>query len=447
MRIVQCIPNFGLGGIQKAGCVLGAHMAASGHDVTIVGEGGGPRMADTRHTNPSCVVVGRDDVRGLAATIRDVDPDVIHIHAAAYSVPLIVELLRIGVPGLRTGRTLLVSTPVFGRPPERGDLTAVTKTCCVGVYTLYRFSRWLGVAPHIAIRDFGAAYVPLTPFNPPAVPASATDEDHVVQRRRDDLGVPSDASIVVGRIGRKAVGKWHPATQQLVDTILESDARAAWLSVGLPNERGERLLRERWGSRFINFPETADYDSLTRVLSAMDVQVFFSAYGECFASSICEAAGSGVPTVALATPLNDNGQAEQVIDGVTGLLVNSIEGARQAVAGLAADRDLLTRLKHSTRAHAHENWHARRVSDDLLSLYDHWLGRGPTPSPTIDRMIAEAAAFHATYRERMITLMGGTSTWQRLDWRVRLSAAESWTVFRLARTVRRFQRTLAAPRC
>ncbi len=442
MRIVQSIPDFGLGGIQKAGCVLGAHMAASGHDVTIVGEGGGPRMVGTRHSNPSCVVVGRNDIRGLAATIRDSDPDVIHIHSAAYAVPLIVELLRIGVPGLRTGRTLLVSTPVFGRPPEGERLTAVTKTCCVGVYTLYRFSRWLGVAPYVAIRDFGAAYVPLTPFDPPDVPASATDEDHVVRRRRDELGIRPDASIIVGRIGRNSAGKWHPDTRRLVDIILESDDRATWLSVGLPDERGGRMLRERWGSRFINLSETADYDSLTRVLSAMDVQVFFSAHGECFASSICEAAGSGVPTVALATPLNDNGQAEQVIDGVTGLLVSCIDGARRAVAGLAADRDLLTRLKHSTRAYAHDHWHASRVTAELLSLYHHWLGGGPKPSPTIDRMITEATEFDATYRERMINLMGGTSAWRRLDWRVRLLMAESWTAFRLARTVRRFHRTL-----
>jgi len=343
MRIVHSIPDFALGGIQKAGCVLAAHMAESGHDVTIVGAGGGPRLPAGGQPNPAHVVVGSEDPCLLATAIRDINPDVIHIHAAAYAEPLLGELLRIEPTGLRSGRPLLVSTPVFGRPPSDRKVLDRTKTCCVGVYTFYRLCRWLGVTPQRAMHDLGIAYAPLTPFDPPLGPVSATDTDTTVRLRRQHLGLRAETSIVVGRIGRDTVGKWHPAAERLVDAMLRTDAAATWLSVGLPRDRGAERLRERWGSRFVNFPETADYDRLTEILSAMDLQIFFSAHGECFASSICEAAGLGVPTVALATPLNDNGQAEQVIDGKTGFLVNSIDDACRVVATFTRDRAALTR--------------------------------------------------------------------------------------------------------
>ena len=38
LKIIQVIPDFGLGGVQKAGCVLAETMVRAGHDLLLVGE-------------------------------------------------------------------------------------------------------------------------------------------------------------------------------------------------------------------------------------------------------------------------------------------------------------------------------------------------------------------------------------------------------------------------
>src|SRR2546423_12318284 len=47
MRIVHYIPDFGLGGVQKAGCVLAEGMTRLGHLSWVLGDAPGPRLHAT----------------------------------------------------------------------------------------------------------------------------------------------------------------------------------------------------------------------------------------------------------------------------------------------------------------------------------------------------------------------------------------------------------------
>ncbi len=438
MRIVQYIPDFGLGGVQKAGCVLGRQMARLGHATTIVGNGPGPRMEPGAAGPLTHQLIVATDPAAIADALLESDPQVVHIHAAAYRESLVNALFDRMGHHIRAGTRAIVSTPVFGRPPLDRSLLDRTRTCCVGVYTFYRLNRWLGLSSEQSIAR-GMGYVPLTPYDPPAIDVSANDAPDVIERRRAELGLPAGA-FIVGRIGRNDPGKWHANSQDLVDSILSRYPTVAWLSVGYPEERGASRLQNRWADRFRNLPETPDYGVLTRVLASLDVQIFFSSNGECFASSISEAAGIGVPTIALATPLKDNGQAEQVIEQVTGTLVASIAESADAIGRYSADANALARLKQSTQLHARNRWHVARVSTDLLSLYESWLPPSGTPAATAysRTMLSEAIAFGEQYRRRITLLMGRTPA-SRARWRLALAAVESWKMFRIGRFIKRLR--------
>lgn len=421
MKIIQVIPDFGLGGVQKAGCVLAESMVRAGHDVLLIGETTGPRFDGSCPWH--CLLPG-PRLEVLIEAARGFAPDVIHLHGPDYPE----DLLRGLVGRLREQQPLLVTTPVFGRPPRDRRVLALTRTCCVGAFTFYRLGRWLKQQPAEMVRN-GIGYVPLTPFQPPP---AAVERD--TQRRA--LDIAQDA-FVFGRIGRSDRGKWHPCYPQIIDGVLGANPSAHWIGLGFPDHLGRDRLRQRWGNRFRNFAETSDYQFLTGVLSAMDVQLFWSQQGECFSSTICEAAGMGTPTVAGVNPCLDNGQVEQVLEGVTGQLVGTPAQAIAALRRLAADRSLLSALRTSTRQHAWRRWHVERVTADLVQLYDYW--RSGRECPYVEVMLREHQELMQHYRRRVAALKaeGGVrySAWEMALW-----SAESWTLFAGARRVKPYVR-------
>jgi len=421
LKIIQVIPDFGLGGVQKAGCVLAETMVRAGHDLRLVGEKDGPRF------DPSCswhCLLPGPGLEALSELARQFAPEVIHLHGAEYPEDLIKGLAS----RLREKPPLLVTTPVFGRPPQDRGVFALTRTCCVGAFTFYRLGRWLKQAPAAMVRN-GIGYVPLTPFQPPP---GAVDRD--AQRR--SLAIAPDA-FVFGRIGRSEGGKWHRCYPEIIDAVLSADSSAHWISIGFPAELGGDRLRQRWGDRFCNFPETTDYQFLAGVLSAMDVQLFWSQHGECFSSTICEAAGVGTPTVAVVNPCQDNGQVEQVLEGVTGVLVGTSAQAVAALRRLAAERRFLSALRASTRQHAWTRWHVERVTADLIQLYDYWRSAGECPYVQV--MLREQQELMEHYRRKVAALKADDGL-RRSAWEMALWSAESWTLFTGARRVKPYVR-------
>ncbi len=421
MKIIQVIPDFGLGGIQKAGCVLAETMVRAGHQVLLLAPETGPRF------QPSCSwhrLLADPRLKTLAEEVREFSPDVIHLHAPEYPEDLIRGLAT----QLREKPPLLVTTPVFGRPPEDRRLLALTRTCCVGVFTFYRLGRWLKQQPAEMVCN-GIGYVPLTPFQPP--PAEV---DRDAARRA--IAIPEEA-FVFGRVGRSQGGKWHPCYPQIIDAVLSADPGAQWISIGFPDDLGLNGLRQRWGDRFRNFPETADYQFLAGVLSAMDVQLFWSQHGECFASTICEAAGMGTPTIAGVNPCKDNGQVEQVLEGVTGELVGTPAQAIAVLRQLSSNRSLLPALRASARRHAWTRWHIERVTADLLQLYQYW--RSGEECPYVAVMLREHDELMSNYRRKVAALKGEGSL-RHSAWEMALWSAESWSLFAGARLVKPYFR-------
>jgi glycosyltransferase involved in cell wall biosynthesis len=434
MRVVQVIPDYGIGGTQKAGCLLARGLAAAGHEASVVGSEDGPRRVENAIGGVEHHLFHRSDDGSYCRQILELDPDVIHLHRGKYDEPLIATLAE--QIRTRPNPPLLVATPVFGRPPHDRSTLDRCRTCLIGAYIMYRMRMWLGLSTDAAMRR-GIGYVWLNSFEATKPPQSTLDPADVAAERRESLGVPKDA-FVFGRIGRNIPGKWHPAYASMIEQVLTRHPEAVWLSVGFPEtERGRNELKRRFGSRFVDHPQTADYLMLARALASMDVQVFFSPCGECFSTTICEAAGVGLPTIAGVNPLRDNGQTEQIVDGVNGYLVATPAQAIAHLARLIGDRDALRQMKQSTYDYAHARWTTEKTIASLLDFYSAWRSSDPLASPYLQGMRREESEFAAHYRARMLNLLADGPISQ-LSWRMKLAAVANWNTFRIGRRFKQF---------
>lgn len=429
MRIVQVIPNFELGGVQKAGCVLADYLSRLGHETWVAGCEGGPRFVD--HSDGVAATHMVAPLESIPDQIAPLKPDIIHVHAGMYETANMRVFLD--SPALKAATKVV--TPVFARPPEDRDLLKQVRTLCVGIYTHYRLLKWLGYSVEKACRE-GIVYAPLTPFEPPLAGVTALDPVQKVAERRERLGI-NPSALVIGRIGRNTASKWHPETQNIVDRLLATFDNVVWVSVGMPDEVGAKYLKQKWQDRVVNLPETSDYQYICEILSSLDMQLFTSRYGECFASSICETAGLGVPTLALSTPLNDNGQAEQAIDGTTGYLIASADDVVRRIESFQENPQSLAALKQSTFNYANEHWHAKAVAARVEKFYAHWHQGNVDAGPLSEEIIATHRTFAAGYRQRVVSLAAkGPLDYARLYSALR--AVENYWTFKLGKALKKW---------
>ena len=426
MKVVQVIPNFGIGGTQKAGCVLAAGLAEAGNTAVVVGRGPGPRYLENPPEGVTHHLSEATDDTTYAQEIISLEPDVIHLHDGAYNEELIEALAKAGARV--DGWPLLVQTPVFGRPPKDRATLGRVRTCLIGAYMLYRQRHWMSMSTAEAIRN-GIGYVHINSFERTEPPQSTLDSPEVRAARRAELGVPNDA-FVVGRIGRDTMEKWHPLHEPMIDRLLSKHENAAWLSIGMPVDRGRDRLKARWGDRFVNPPESPDFLVLAKTFAAMDVQAFFSCWGECFSTTICEAAGVGLPTIAGTNPLRDNGQSEQLIDGENGFLVSGIDQALGHIDHLISDPEACQRLKQQTFDYAHARWTTKQITQDLLAFYNAWTDPNPAAAPHLKWVAETEGKFAAGYRNRIVGLQSDGIA-SGLWWRMKLAAVANWNTFRL----------------
>ncbi|QDT03495.1 hypothetical protein K227x_18790 [Rubripirellula lacrimiformis] len=428
MIIVKIIPNYSLGGIQKAGQVLATRLSKMGHQVVVIGAADGPRRSMIQaDSEVECHVI--PDEAGQQEFLSNLQPDVIHIHGPTYNEPLLLKLMS----EARLSETLLVSTPVFGRPPENREILKTVKTCCVGIYSLYRISKWLGNPASQTNLGSNLDYVCMTPFSPSSPDRETPDHDS-----ENAPGSRENSDFVIGRLGRAHPSKWRRDTESTINSILEQVPNSKWVSVGLPYKDQVNRLTKRWGTRFVNHDETTNYETLLKWVSRWDVQLFASPSGECFASSICEPAGLGIPTIALSNLIGDNGQSEQILDGVTGYLVGNQTQAISKLILLESNRHRLKTLKASTRLHTHQQWHQDVAAKKLIRLYSNWRGCSTEDSRPLEATVDE---FTNDYHARMKKLHGGTFAGNaRVS--ATLAALESWTVFNTIVRLKRAKNSL-----
>ncbi|HEY8287623.1 MAG TPA: glycosyltransferase family 4 protein [Acetobacteraceae bacterium] len=183
------------------------------------------------------------------------------------------------------------------------------------------------------------------------------------QRIRQELGTPAERVVVVA-VSRLVATKGYPELAAAMRMVKDADL---WV-VGerLPTDRGDdmgALLDEAGlGGRLRRLGYRRD---VAAILAAADIFVLPS-YFEALPMSVIEAMLSGLPVVASAV----RGPEEQIVDGVTGLLVPPRQPAPLAAAlnRLTGDPALRQRMGAAGRERALELYDEAKVLARTLDL-------------------------------------------------------------------------------
>jgi sugar transferase (PEP-CTERM/EpsH1 system associated) len=189
-------------------------------------------------------------------------------------------------------------------------------------------------------------------------------------------GFAAPGTIVLGAIGRMT-GIKDPLTlvRAFIELLAtEPDARVRLRLVlvgdGPERERARRALAEAGAAELAWLPGTRD--DVPRLLRAMDVFVL-SSLNEGISNTILEAMASGVPVVATRV----GGNAELVLEGLTGLLVPPADETALAAAVRRYLREPALRREHARAARERvlQHFSMDAMVRGYLGLYDRLLGR------------------------------------------------------------------------
>jgi len=194
-------------------------------------------------------------------------------------------------------------------------------------------------------------------------PARFRPDQEARRQMRAKLGV-QDGQVVVLAVSRLV---WHKGYPELATAMRQATAAAVWI-VGerLASDRGadmEALLR---GAGLGERLRLLGYrDDVPALMAAADIFVLPSRF-EGLPMSVIEAMLAGLPVVAC----DVRGPAEQVVHGVTGLLVppGDADALAAALQRLAGDAELRRRMGEAGRTRAMERYDEAKVLARTMEL-------------------------------------------------------------------------------
>ena len=313
------------------------------------------------------------NARRLARAFRGRDIDILHVNDGGYPgtyscLAAVLAAKRVGV-----GRVVFVvnniATP-YGSPRRWLD-RPLDRRVARAVSVFVTGSRFAGDSVRDVLRLPGSRVLDI----PNGIAPREVSESAEETRRR--LGVP-DGRPLVAHVANFERRKGHHV---LLDALaaLKSEGAAPVPFAVLEGEGPERPAIEAEVRRLgldgdVRLPgrERNVFD----LLAAADIVVLPSVANEDFPNVVLEAMSLGKPVVASRIA----GTPEQIVDGVTGILVEPGDPAALAVAlgALAAEPDVRSRMGGAGRRRFAEHFEARVAVEAYTALYSRLLGRQAT---------------------------------------------------------------------
>jgi len=315
-------------------------------------------------------VAGKGDLRGLLAfrrTLRDLSPDLLHVHLASpfESLPVIL-----GTPRARGPRIVTTEHAPSHHPLEHPWSRAAKRLAGRRVNRVIALS---ARDADLLVRSFGLPVGRIRAIpNGVAIPPS---RDRVEARRR--LGIPENRPVLAyaGEIVEtKGLG-------DLIDALAILARGSAAVPAPLAVLAGEgpfaSEIPRRAGAAGIGdlLRLAGRLDPPTDLLAACDLFVLPS-HAEAMPLALLEAMAAGRPVIASRV----GGIPDVVREGIEGLLVPARDPAALAVAigRLLSDAALRERMGEAARARVEASFSARAMADATCALYDE-VARGGRP--------------------------------------------------------------------
>jgi glycosyltransferase involved in cell wall biosynthesis len=417
MKVVLAVNGLGLGGTEKVAQVHALALDRSRYDVRVVAAlADGVRRVPLEEAGIEVACADGDRSR-LAELFQGAD--LVHVIRAGVAEPLAPSACR------DAGVELLVSSNVFGAVDASPDEAMFACHLLPSKMCALRYRRRLGLEGS----EFHARHrVSHWPVDAEGLRGLAPDPAEA----KSSLGLDPERPVV-GRVGRANDRKWRNLLVDMVPPLLELAPHVQVALVGPTPARLRRLDRLGVLDRVRLFQPTADERAVATMYAACDVFVTAAEIGESHSVSIEEAMCLGLPVVTCSTPWVDNGQIEQVEEGVTGHVANHPRPFAEAVASLVSDSGKRRRFGRAAEEKASALYDAGRLTRQLERLYES-LSRGQGPPDEWFPSPAEVDAFADEYERRLAACYRPLSAAERREERLeRLGERGGWAV-RAART-------------
>ncbi len=222
-----------------------------------------------------------------------------------------------------------------------------------------------------------------------------------IEKYRKKIGL-RQGSFVVGRIARPVAEKWDDMMVLFGKRISDPKPDIQFVVYGVPENKKELL--KVVNSNIIICDPTASDKELACFYSVIDVLVHASPIGECSSANIAEAMLFGKPIVVSSTPFplftfgrnhtKDNGQIEQIINGVNGYIVKNAAAMAKAVIELQNNKEVTREIGERNRKKVMENYDANIGVKTLEKTFIETLASsGKELSPAINKYAATLVYF------------------------------------------------------
>lgn len=304
----------------------------------------------------------RTTYRGILRTIRDVQPDLVHLNNGADTdAPGILAARAAGVPTVCHTRT-------FGRLPRAGILasSSVSRFICIS-HAVRDTLVSQGVAEDRCV------------VVPNAVDLSRFDRQQVrAAPIRAEFGW-DDTAVIFALVGRVVSWKGQDffiraiaesrAQNRSICGLIVGDGNATAAS-GSYRAKLDSMIAEMQLTDAVRF--TGHRSDIPEIMKAADAIVCASSLPEPFGRVIIESMAIGTPVIA-----TDAGGARDIIDNeVNGLLVPIRDSSEiaQAMIRLSRDEDFAARLQSQAEKSVVENFTVRKHVDRICDIYRSVLG-------------------------------------------------------------------------
>ncbi len=344
VRVLHIARTLGLGGTEKVLQLLVGHLDRRRFRPTVFAFEPGPRAAQIRASGVDTHIGG-----DLLRLIRDLSPEIIHLHRAGWPEPSLMRTIKLASADLAP-RPVVVETNVFGRH----DPTATILDC-----TLF-------VSNFCAQRFAAETSIPAEPpryrvlYNP-------VDTDFFAAHSNPDRDL---SRPVAGRISRPDPGKWSALALDILPLLKQRVPGFRYRVIG-HTDQARDYVRQHGLENCVEFltPVSTDqelagfYDTISVLAHANDA-------GESFGLVIAEAMACGLPVVTHpAQGKRDNAQLELVEHGRTGLVADTVEDYARAVAWCFEHPAEARAMGKAGQAKAAKLFRAQVVAGQLEAIY------------------------------------------------------------------------------
>jgi glycosyltransferase involved in cell wall biosynthesis len=383
---VAIVTNWlGMGGTEKSLVSFATTLDRERFDVrVVVVRGDGPRRPELDAAGIPTYVVDQDADR-LSAALGGVQ--VAHVFRTGLTERAVPAACRAaGVPHL-------IETNVFGRVDASSDEQQFDCHLFVGKMCAWRYRK----RQDLWEPDFDARHRVLHwPIDLKRLRALAPPREEAKRALGLDPSRP-----VVGRIGRADDTKWRRLLVDMVPDLVRLVPEAQVMLVGATADKRRRLRRLGFDDRVAFVDTTVDEKETVTRLAACDVFITAAEIGESYSVAISEAMALGLPVVSCSTPWVDNGQIEQIDQGVTGHVADHPLAFAEACADLLRDPEKAAAFGRAAARKADLLMDRIVLTRQLESLYEAVVAGPLEPDPAWTPPPGEVDDFGAEYARRL----------------------------------------------